>query len=90
MGETKTKAEILAEKMMSGDSSKIEDTSVSTNGRKKAARDWIQHFISVTKFIKELATKPESMAELEELLVASWEEKSAERDNDFATLIAGL
>ena len=86
-----TEAEKLANKLMSGDVSNTTDTPTSKEkGRKKAAKDWVQHFVSVTKFIKELETKPTSMEELEAALIASWEAKADERNDDFADLIGGM
>ena len=82
-----TKAEELAQKLMSGDTQDTAAVEDANKGRKRAAKDWIQHYIAVTKFIKELDTKPSTQVELEALLIASWETKASERDDEFATLM---
>ena len=87
MAKVKTPAELLAEKLMSGDTAKMGGTSDLSSGRKKAAKEWVNHFLAVTDFIKSLPAKPTSIAELEELLVESWEVKASEKDEKFTKLL---
>lgn len=82
-----TEAEQLAEKLMSGDVSSNGTTTDKTKGRKKAAKDWVQHYMSVTKFINGLDTKPSSVEELETMLIESWESKADERNDEFASMM---
>lgn len=82
-----TKAEELAARMMAATHVSTVATDEQSKGRKKAARDWVQHYISVSKFLKELDTPPSSIEELESLLVESWGEKSHQRDAEFLELI---
>lgn len=82
-----TKAEELAAEMMAATHTSTATTDDQNKGRKKAARDWVQHYVNVSKFLKELDTKPSSIEELESLLVESWGEKSNQRDEEFLELI---
>ncbi len=82
-----TKAEELAKKLMAGDSETAASVDDANKGRKKAARDWVQHYISIAKFLNELESKPTSQEELETLLIQSWEDKAHGRADEFNALM---
>lgn len=85
------KAEELASKLMSGDATTASNTTdEAAKGRKRAARDWVQHFVAVSKFVKELDEKPESIEDLETALIASWEAKADNRNSEFQNIIGGV
>ncbi len=91
VGVNMTEAEQLAEKLMSGDTANsTDDNKDQTKGRKKAAKDWVQHFVSVTKFIKDQEVKPTSIEELEAALIASWETKADARNDEFNELVGAM
>lgn len=82
-----TKAEKLAADMMAATHKATAVNDDQDKGRKRAARDWVQHYVSVSKFIKELETSPSSIEDLENLLVESWGDKASKRDEEFLSLI---
>jgi len=59
-----------------------------TEGRKKAAKQWVAHFMAIMEL--DGLNQCESQSDIEELLIASWEEKESMKDSKVKSFLSKL
>jgi len=84
-----TEAEKLLQDIASGAPIKKDDEK--SKARAKAAKEWVNHFVSVSKYIGEIKSKNISIATEQELIdhiVSIWENSSTEKDDFISKAMA--
>ena len=91
MAKELTEAEKQYQKLQGGDTSDVEVKSDLKKNRERAAKDWVQHFFSVSKYVnqaKEDGVAIKSEKELIAYIVAQWEHSATDKDDAIAELFA--